>query len=174
MSRRYLSLTVICALQSCFSYMSASSVEARLPNGRLITPAGDWMALAPYPFSIAVRPDGKQLVVPCIGYPFSLNIVDLPGTPAAHLTKIPDTVESVPEVEVHAGVAYSPDGRTLYDATGDSGDVDVLSATTFKRIRRFPLNGSVAGTRYLNSFTSYLALSSDGRLLFVVDQGNWR
>src|SRR5215831_11333879 len=106
MSRRYLSLTLAFAVHSCFSCLFAASIEARLPNGRLITPAGDWLTLAPYPFSVAVRPDGKQLVIPSIGYPFSLNIVDLPGTPAARLRQVPSTVKSVPEVEVHAGVAY--------------------------------------------------------------------
>jgi hypothetical protein len=84
----------------------AAPVEARLPNGRLITPQGDWLALAPYPFALAIRPDGQQVVVPSIGYPFSLNIVDRPGSPAAKLTRSPNTSRNVPEVEVHAGVAY--------------------------------------------------------------------
>jgi len=148
MSRAYRFFTVAFAIQACFFSIYGEPVQVRLPNGRLITPAGDWLALSPYPFSIAVRPDGKQLAIPCIGYPFSLNVVDLPGTPAPHLTQIPNSVKSDPEVAVHAGVAYSHDGLTLYDATGDSGDVDVLSATTFKIIRRFAINGSTAGARY--------------------------
>ena len=174
MSRPYQFFAVALAVHSCFLTLSGEPLQARLPNGRLITPLGDWVALAPYPFSLAVRPDGRQLAIPCIGYPFSLNIVDAPGTPSRHVTQIPNSVKSDPEVAVHAGVAYAPDGATIYDATGDSGDVDVLSAATLKRQRRFSINGSISGTRYTNSFTSSLALSQDGRTLFVVDQGNWR
>ena len=41
-----------------------TGVTATLPNGRAIHPAGNWIAVAPYPFAIAVRPDGAELAVP--------------------------------------------------------------------------------------------------------------
>ncbi len=141
----------------------ADPVETRLPNARLITPQGDWLAVAPYPFTLAVRGDGKQIVIPSVGFPFSLNIIDLPGK----LTRIPNTPKNDPNVQVHAGVAYSRDGSRLYDATGDSGAVDVLSTQTWKSIARYKLDGA-------DSFAATLTLSADGRFLYVLDQGNWR
>ena len=45
----------------------AQSATAILPNGREIRPAGKWIQLAPYPFALAVRPDGGQIAIPSIG-----------------------------------------------------------------------------------------------------------
>ena len=148
--------------------------EARLPNGRRITPQGAWITVAPFPFALAVRPDGQQIAMPCIGWPFSLAIVDHPDSVEPHVTNIPATTKNDPDVQVHAGVAYSPDGRTLYDATGNTGAVDVWSTDTWQRIHRIELNGVTAGVKYAESFAANLALSADGRILYVIDQGNWR
>jgi hypothetical protein len=52
---------------------------ATLPNGRQITPVGDWITVAPFSFSLALRPDGRQLVVPSMGFPFALNLIDNPA-----------------------------------------------------------------------------------------------
>ena len=153
---------------------AAASSDATLPNGRLITPQGAWITVAPFPFALAVRPDGQQIVLPCIGWPFSLSVVDNPHSDRPRVTSIPEGKKSDPGVQVHAGVAYSPDGRTLYDATGDTGAVDVWSTETWKRISRFELNGPTAGANFSESFAANLALSPDGRFLYALDQGNWR
>jgi YVTN family beta-propeller protein len=147
---------------------------AQLPNGRQITPQGAWITLAPFPFALAVRPDGQKMVVPSIGWPFSLNIIDLPKSGEPRVTRIPGGDKNDPAVQVHAGVAYSPDGRFIYDATGDSGAVDVNSAESWNRIARIDLNGPTAGVSYAESFAANLVLSTDGRFLYVIDQGNWR
>ena len=141
-------------------------MEAQLPSGRLITPEGAWHTVAPFPFALAVRPDGQQIALPCIGWPFSLNIIDHPDSPDAHVTPIPAATKPDPNVQVHAGVAYSLDGRLLYDATGESGAVDVWSTDNWQRVGRITLDPE--------SFASNLMLSRDGRFLYVVDQGNWR
>jgi YVTN family beta-propeller protein len=71
-------------------------------------------------------------------------------------------------------VAYSPDGQRLYDSTGDSGAVDVLSTSDWKRKSRIELNGPSEGKNYRDSFSASLASSHDGRYLYVIDQANWR
>jgi YVTN family beta-propeller protein len=167
-------LRIFCVVLAAASVTAAAPIEARLPNGRLITPQGAWITLAPFPFALAVRPDGQQIVLPCIGWPFSLNIIDRPDSDQPRITTIPATTKSDPDVQVHAGVAYSPDGRMLYDATGDSGAVDIWSTENWRRIARIELNGPTAGVNYAESFAANLALSRDGRFLYVIDQGNWR
>src|SRR5579863_1849954 len=107
--------------------MAAGPMEARLPNGRLLHPQGACITVAPFPFALAVRPDGQQIVLPGIGWPFSLSIIDHPASAEPRVTIIPSTAKSDPAVEAHAGVAYSPDGKLLYDATGESGAVDIWS-----------------------------------------------
>jgi YVTN family beta-propeller protein len=167
-------LRICCAVLAIAAVAAASSIEARLPNGRLITPEGAWITVAPFPFALALRPDGQQIALPCIGWPFSLSIIDHPDSDQPRVTTIPATGKNDPDVQVHAGVAYSPDGRMLYDATGDSGAVDVWSTETWRRTARIELNGLTAGLNYSESFAANLALSRDGRFLYVIDQGNWR
>jgi YVTN family beta-propeller protein len=144
-----------------------------LPNGRTITPVGKWIPTAPYPFAVALSPDQQQVVLPAIGWPFSLNIVDQPTT-AEHIRRIPEDKKNAAEVQVHTGVVYSPHGDMLYDATGDTGAVDVLSTATWNRIARIELDGQTANATYAHSFSAVVALSADGRWLYVLDQGNWR
>ena len=41
--------------------------ETLLPNGRLLTPTGTQTEVAPYPFALALTPDGRRVVVACTG-----------------------------------------------------------------------------------------------------------
>jgi hypothetical protein len=64
-------LCILCAPLTAPS-LAADRIEPRLPNGRLITRRAAGLPSRP-PFALAVRPDGQQIVLPCIGWPFSLN-----------------------------------------------------------------------------------------------------
>jgi YVTN family beta-propeller protein len=153
-----------------------SGVEAILPNGREIQPVGPWIPLAPYPFAIAVKPGGAQVAIPSIGFPFALNIVDNPSTPTPAVSRLPgfDAVKSDPSVEVHTGLAYSPDGKTLYVATGDSGKVDLYSTADWRKIGEIPLDVPIGPTDHTASFAASVLVSNDGCTLYALDQGNWR
>lgn len=158
--------------------LERTSVTATLPNGRRITPAGEWLQVAPFPFTLAVRPDDGELVMPSIGWPFSLNIVQQPGAAASvvrtPVRRLPPGRKNDPDVQVMTGVVYSPDGKLLYDSTGDTGAVDLYSTESWRRVARVPLDGMTAGKRVTQSFAAAIALSPDGRLLYVLDQANWR
>ena len=145
-----------------------------LPNGRQIEPVGKWIPVAPYPFAFAVRGDGSQAAVPSIGFPFALNVVDDPASDHPATQRFPKTRENDPAVEVDAGVAYSPDGKLLYASTGDSGRVRAYDTTFWAVTREGSLDGAIGESRYEKSFAGALAISNDGKLLFVVDEGNWR
>ena len=161
-----------CAAWLVLASLSAAAAPlATLPNGRQIRPAGAWIKVAPYPYTLALRPGGAQLVAPSIGWPFSLNIVD---TAKASVRRIPVGRKNDPALQVHTGVVYSPDGTLLYDTTGDTGEVHIFSTQTWKRVATVPLNGLTAGKSFTESFAAAIALSPDGRLLYVLDQGNWR
>ncbi len=152
----------------------SSRITAVLPNGREIHPAGNWIPLAPYPFALAVRPDGTQVAVPSIGFPFALNIVDRPDTAQPSVKRIPSGSENDPNVEVHAGLAYSPDGALLYVATGDSGKIRVYQTSDWSEKGELSLDGQVSGNNFGASFAASIVVSSDGKTLYALDQGNWR
>jgi YVTN family beta-propeller protein len=153
---------------------TGSGITAVLPNGREIHPAGKWIPLAPYPFALAVRPDGQQIAVPSIGFPFALNIIDDPDSAQPKVTRMPSGSENDPQTEVHAGLVYAPDGSLLYVATGDSGKIRVYRTSDWKWERELALDGPLSGNNFGGSFAATLAISSDGKTLYALDQGNWR
>ncbi len=179
----FLKLTLILASASAaalpaFTQNASSTtvkgVTAVLPNGREIHPAGNWIPLAPYPFALAVRGDGAQIAAPSIGFPFALNIIDQPQSEQATVVRMPAGQDNDPNVEVHAGVAYAPDGATLYVATGDSGKVRAYKTSDWHAAGEVPLDGPVAGQEFSGSFAGTLVVSADGKTIYALDQGNWR
>ena len=153
---------------------SPNQVTATLPNGRRITPLGDWITTAPFAFSVAIKPDGEQLAVPSLGFPFALNVIDRPLSSDRNVTQLPPGFRSSPDVEVYTGVAYSPDGKLLYVATGQSGAVDILTTDTWKKTGRIDLNGAMGERTYKESFAAALVISANGQELYVIDEANWR
>ncbi|MGA7155454.1 MAG: YncE family protein [Acidobacteriaceae bacterium] len=162
-------------------------VTAVLPNGREIYPAGNWISVAPYPFAIALSPDGSEAAVPSIGFPFALNIISHPESSTAAVRRFPKDESNDPAIEVHAGLAYSSDGSLLWIATGDSGKIRAYR-TEFLRTRpgessqahiapvavEIPLDGMTGGKGFRDSFAATLVISADGKTLYALDQANWR
>lgn len=162
-------------------------VSAVLPNGREIHPAGNWIPVAPYPFAIALSPDGSQAAVPSIGFPFALNIIAHPDSATPSVLSLPKGEQNDPAIEVHAGLAYSRDGTLLWVATGDSGKVRAYRTDSWRAHpgddsqthvgqveAEIPLDGPTNGKDYENSFAATLAISPDGKTLYALDQANWR
>src|ERR1700756_1341569 len=124
-------LPLVAAVLAASSWLGAQSdvssafihVTAVLPNGREIHPEGNWVPLAPYPFALAVRPDGAQIAVPSIGFPFALNVIERPDSLQPAVMRMPVGNDNDPAMEVHAGLAYGNNGGVLYLATGDSGKI---------------------------------------------------
>lgn len=173
-SRRRTCLTALVLSLATLSASAQTGVTAVLPNGRQIHPAGNWVSLAPYPFALAVRPDGAQIAVPSIGFPFALNVVDHPNDPAPAVRRMPPGEDNDPEIQTHAGLAYSADGALLYVATGDNGMVRAYRTADWTPASEVALDGTLGGRVWKNSFAATLVASADGKSLYVLDQANWR
>ncbi len=167
----------LCFIALSTQLIAQTDVTAVLPNGREIHPAGKWIPLAPYPFALAVRPDGAQIAIPSIGFPFALNIVADPVS-APTVQRMPAGHENDLAIETHAGLAYSHDGSLLYIATGDSGKIRAYSTQDWKPAGELSLDGPIAGPSgakdFSGSFAATLTLSTDGNTIYALDQGNWR
>jgi YVTN family beta-propeller protein len=175
--------SLLCAAVLAFApaVLAQTGVTAILPNGREIHPAGNWIPLAPYPFALAVRPDGGQIAIPSIGYPFALNVITAPSSTSPTVQRMPAGSSNDPAIEVHAGLAYSPDGALLYVATGDSGKVRAYRTSDWTTASEVSLDSPAPGkdpsgsfAASSGSFAATLVVSADGRTLYVLDQGNWR
>src|SRR5579871_1997114 len=171
---RLLPLALAAFAAVSFAGAQPPAVTAVLPNGREIHPAGTWIPLAPYPFALAVRPDGQQIAVPSIGFPFALNVIERPDSRQPSVTRMPPGADNDPNIGVHAGLAYSPDGALLYVATGDSGKIRAYQTANWHSGPELSLDGPLSGNNFGGSFAASLVLSSDGKTIYALDQGNWR
>lgn len=162
-----------------------TGITAVLPNGRRIQPAGNWIPLAPYPFALALTADGREAAVPSIGFPFALNLIENPASATPSVQRLPPVTLPAPrendkDVEVHAGLAYSPDGTVLWVATGDSGRIRAYRTRAADGSPQLiadgdiPLDGPTDGHNYSDSFAAMVLASADGKTLYALDQGNWR
>lgn len=152
-----------------------------LPNGRVLTPRGKHVRIAAHPYGLILSPDGRTLVASCNGTePFAVSIMtNLGGAPT--LEQITADREryrgkNIPDDDddefrsVFMGLAIAPDNRTLYASSGNQGSVFLFDLIERKRLVTIGLN--VNG--YRNSFLGAMALTRDGRRLYVLDQANYR
>lgn len=148
-----------------------------LPNGRLITPLGKHIQVAPHPYGLALSPDGKTLVTANSGtHPFSVSIVTGLDSEQPQVVQIPpgfNSADADPD-SVFLGVAIGPDNRTLYVSEGNNGRIGIFDLVTHQRLYSLSLDGLFQGKNYSNSLTGTLQLSPDGRRLFVLDLAHFR
>jgi YVTN family beta-propeller protein len=154
---------------------------AILPNGRRVTPAGvEVNVQAPKPFGLALSPNEELLATINSGAaPFSLTLI----------SQLHSSQPAVKRIDVNAsfmGVTFSPDSRRVYLSGGENGNLWIADAVAGQIIGSINLNGSthpldrplsVVATpqrRFKGAFPGNIALTADGRHLFVVDQGSFQ
>lgn len=151
--------------------------ETVLPNGRLVTPRGKQVRVAPHPYGLALSPDGKTLVTANSGTsPFSISIVTEFASAEPKVAQIPPGVKPAEgELDsVFMGVAIASDNRTLYVSEGDNGRVGIFDLITHQRLGEASLDGQFQGKTYAHSLTGELELSPDGSHLYVLDLAHFR
>jgi DNA-binding beta-propeller fold protein YncE len=149
-----------------------------LPSGRYVTPAGDVQKIARGAFGLAVTPDqSKALVLHQSGV---LTRVDLKQntTPVQVPTATQIVSDAKNQVRFNAtaylGVAFGVDNRTAYLSGGNDGAVIVFDTETMRKTDSISLNGTVAGVKYEDSFTSDLTIDRARNQLLVLDRANYR
>jgi YVTN family beta-propeller protein len=141
---------------------------AILVNGRRVTPAGRVLRTESYAWGLAVSPDGSRAAVLNKD---AFELVDL---------RAPYAVRRVPPYDAppsagrgtgsYMGCAFSPDGRTFYYGSANEGRIIVLDVGSLGVVGSIDLDGG----GFADSFPGDLALSRDGRRMYVVDQFNYR
>jgi YVTN family beta-propeller protein len=158
-------------------YTTNDPAATVLPNGRLLTPLGRQITVAPHPYGLVLSRDGRTAVTANSGVgPFSVSILrDVLGDSVA-VQQVPPGAENDEGVleAVFMGLAIAPDGRTLYVAGGEQGLIVLFDLETGQRQGAIDLNGSFGGRTFEHSYLGDLTLNADGSLLYVVDQSNFR
>jgi YVTN family beta-propeller protein len=144
----------------------AAGGTALTPIGFTITPAGRQSALGDLPLNAVASPDGRWLVVSNDGQGTqSLQVVD---TTTGTVTQ---TLRYPPPKALFVGLAFTPDGTTLYASGGGNNLIRrySFSAGTLTEGPPIPLTGGAAGSGH-NLMPAGIAVTPDGGRLLVADQ----
>ncbi|MCH8332815.1 bifunctional YncE family protein/alkaline phosphatase family protein, partial [Candidatus Sumerlaeota bacterium] len=152
-----------------------------IPNGRLLRPLGRQIVVPPHPFGLTLSPYGPLLAaISCGREPVAVTLIsDLESDPP-YVRQFPPGAET-DEEDLRAafmGLAFAPDRRTLYVSGGDDGTIVVFDLISGEKRGVIPCDtGDMVlhgDTPYVDSYIGEMALTRDGKLLFAVDQANFR
>lgn len=151
--------------------------ETIIPNGRVVTPLGKSIMTAPHPYGLVLSQDGTLAATANTGIrPFSVTMIRNVTESNPSVTQIPEGVETDKGVlaAVYMGVAIAPDNSKLYVAGGQEGKIFVFEPRTKAKLGEIDCNTTVNSRAYSSSYIGEMALSKDGRLLYALDQVNFR
>ncbi|MDR3692165.1 MAG: bifunctional YncE family protein/alkaline phosphatase family protein [Fimbriimonas sp.] len=102
-------------------------------NGWGLSPVGDQLPIGDMPLKAVLSPDGKQLVTATQGFS------------GVHVTTV-DTatnrlIQTIDVERVFNGISFSPDGKTLYVAGGNSGKLFVFDYLAGQLTKRQEIKG---------------------------------
>jgi YVTN family beta-propeller protein len=147
-----------------------------LPNGRLLTPAGKNMVVAPHPFGLTLSGDGKIAVTANSGVsPLSISIIRNLNT-SPEIRQVPPGYSTNTGVleSVFMGLAISPDNRKVYVSAGQENSILVFDLLTGNKIDSVDCSVSADGNKFPDGYIGDMVLSKDGNHIFAVDQTNFR
>lgn len=148
-----------------------------IPNGRYLTPLGQQIRTAPHPYGLALSADGSVAVTANSGIePFSITIVRNPFGAKPTVQQIPDGAENDEGVleACFMGLAISPDNSTVFVAGGEANKVFLFDLKTGKPSGQINCATTDGERDYRHGYLGDMALTRDGRTLFVLDQIGFR
>jgi YVTN family beta-propeller protein len=151
--------------------------ETVIPNGRIITPAGHQIKVAPHPYGLTLSPDGNIAITANSGVrPFSISIIrDIMGE-NPQVQQIPEGAATDEGIlaAVFMGLAVSSNNELVYVGGGQEGKVFIFNVNTGERVGVVDCNTQLNGRKFEDSYIGDLKMSQDGSLIYAVDQSNFR
>jgi len=151
--------------------------ESIIPNGRIISPAGKSIVVAPHPYGLTISPDGNTAVTANSGTgPLSITIIRniLSSTPEVQqVPPGPSTDEGV-LASVFMGLAISGDSKTVYVAGGQENKVFIFDLSSGEKLGFIDCSHVSDDADYSHGYIGDMTLSKDGKRLYAVDQIGFR
>jgi YVTN family beta-propeller protein len=124
------------------------------PTGQTLTPAGAHVEVSDRPLGMVLSPDGKSLAVVTGSNfaPRSLHLVDMASKAVT---------QTIPIGDSFVGVAFDASGQKLYVGGGKDNEIKIFERPATGEF------GQTASVKISGSAPSGLALSGDGRTLYV-------
>ncbi len=134
------------------------------PDGWFVDPAGRQTRLGDLPTAEALSPSGRWLVVMNAGQAReSLHVVDTTSG------RVVQRLQYDPPRALYAGLAWAPDGHSLFASAGGNDKVRVYGFSHGRATPHKPIQIPTTASRP-NPYPAGLAVSPDGSRLYVADQ----
>ncbi len=151
--------------------------ETVIPNGRLLTPSGKSIVVAPHPFGLTLSPDGNTAITANSGInPLSITIIRNILSENPEVQQIPpgpSTDEGV-LASVFMGLAVSNDNSTVYVAGGQENKIFMFDLKTGEKKGFIDCSFVSDSADYSDGYIGDMTLSKDGKKLYAVDQIGFR
>ncbi len=147
-----------------------------LPNGRLLTPEGITLNVAPHPFGLTLSSDGETAVTANSGTgPLSISIIH-------NLSSSPEIIQVPPGYSTDAGVlesvfmglAIDPGNSKVFVAGGQSGKIFVFDINSGTKTDSIDCCSMADGSSFKDSYIGDMVMNREGSLIYAVDQMNFR
>jgi YVTN family beta-propeller protein len=148
-----------------------------IPNGRILTPTGKCVTVAPHPYGLILSNDGNIAVTANSGTnPISISILKNLNSDNIEIQQIPPTPSGDKGIleSVFMGLAISPDNKLVYVAGGQSNSVYIFEIETGAKKGFIDCSFHDKVADYRHGYIGDMVISKDGRLLFAVDQIGFR
>ena len=148
-----------------------------IPNGRLISPYGKSVEVAPHPYGLTLSPDGTVAVTANSGTaPISISIIKNLRSDHQTVLQVPPGASNNRGVlaSVFMGLAISPDNKIVYVSGGQQNKIYLFSVDTGVKVDSIDCSVSCSGVKTPDGYIGELKLSKDGSYLYAVDQTLFR
>ncbi len=147
-----------------------------LPNGRILTPAGKSIMVAPHPYGLTLSRDGALAVTANSGTnPLSITIIRdiLSNDPSVQQVPPGPVTDKEVLASVFMGLAISPDKKIVYVSGGQENKIYIFDSLSGENAGFIDCATPAPDDRYMFGYIGDMALSTDGKTLYAVDQINF-
>ena len=151
--------------------------ETIIPNGRIVTPAGKSIVVAPHPYGLTLSPDGNTAITANSGTgPLSITIIRNILSATQEVQQVPPgpSTDAGVLASVFMGLAISNDSKTVYVSGGQENQIFIFDIASGEKRDSIDCSYVSDDYDYSHGYIGDLILSKDGKRLYAVDQIGFR